>query len=248
MFEKIISLAVGNKLIVMVGVVALIAAGVYSLLEISIDAVPDITNNQVQIVTTSPSLAAEDVENFITYPIELAMANLPDVLEIRSISRYGLSLVTVVFDESVETMRARQFVAEQLNLAADDIPVGFGTPEMMPITTGLGEIYQYVLEVDSDHADTYDAMELRTIQDWIVKRQFAGIEGVIETASFGGYVKQYEVAFDPERLNAKQVTIDQVVLALESNNANSGGGYISRGTQAVYIRTEGMLRSVEDIG
>lgn len=248
MFEKIISLAVGNKLIVMMGVAALVVTGIYSLSEISIDAVPDITNNQVQIVTTTPSLAAEDVENFITYPIELAMANLPDVLEIRSISRYGLSLVTVVFGESVETMRARQFVAEQLTIAAGDIPPGFGSPEMMPITTGLGEIYQYVLEVDPEYADTYDAMELRTIQDWLVKRQLAGIEGVIETSSFGGYVKQYEVAFDPERLNAMQITIDQLVHALEANNANTGGGYISRGTQAVYIRTEGMLRSLEDIG
>ncbi len=248
MFEKIIALAVGNKLIVMMGVAALIVTGIYSLSEISIDAVPDITNNQVQIVTTTPSLAAEDVENFITYPIELAMANLPDVLEIRSISRYGLSLVTVVFDESVETMRARQFVAEQLNLAADDIPAGFGSPEMMPITTGLGEIYQYVLEVDQEYIEKYDATELRTIQDWIVKRQLSGIEGVIETSSFGGYVKQYEVAFDPERLNAMQITIDQLIHALEANNANTGGGYISRGTKAVYIRTEGMLRSLEDIG
>jgi cobalt-zinc-cadmium resistance protein CzcA len=247
MFEKIIALSVRNKSAVLLGTVALIAAGIYAITSISIDAVPDITNNQVQIVTTTPSLAAEDVENFITYPIELAMANLPDVLEIRSISRYGLSLVTVVFDDEVETMRARQFVAEQLRLAAGDIPSGFGTPEMMPITTGLGEIYQYVLDVDPAYADQYDIMELRSIQDWLVKRQLAGIEGVIETSSFGGYVKQYEVGFYPEQMNALGVTLEELVLALEINNANTGGGYISRGDKALYIRTEGALRSLSEI-
>lgn len=248
MFEKIIAHSVRNKLTVIAGVALMVAAGIWSLIEISVDAVPDITNNQVQIVTTSSSLAAEDVENLITYPIEMTLTNLPDLQEIRSISRYGLSIVTVVFDESVETMRARQFVSEQLKLAAENIPAGMGSPEMMPITTGLGEIYQYVLEVDSAYKNQYGIMDLRTIQDWLVKRQLAGIDGVIETSSFGGEVRQYEVSFYPEKLNALDLTIDQVIEAIEASNANTGGGYISRDSRAVYIRAEGMLRTLDEIG
>jgi cobalt-zinc-cadmium resistance protein CzcA len=175
MFEKIIGYSLANKLMVFVGVIALTGAGLYALSGLAVDAVPDITNNQVQIVTTSPTLAAQEVEQYVTFPIEAAMANIPDVTEVRSISRYGLSVVTVVFDEDVDLMRARQFVAEQITLVSGNIPSELGSPEMMPITTGLGEIYQYVLAVKPGYEKKFDIMELRTIQDWIVKRQLTGI-------------------------------------------------------------------------
>ncbi|MEZ4935913.1 MAG: efflux RND transporter permease subunit, partial [Saprospiraceae bacterium] len=197
MIEKIIRLSVKNKLVVGLLVLGLIAGGIYSLNQLPIDAVPDITNNQVQVVTVSTSLAAQEVEQFITYPVEMAMANIPNVTEIRSISRFGLSVVTIVFEDFVPIMMARQFVKEQISLAEAEIPAGLGMPELMPITTGLGEIYQYVLQVQPGYEDRYDAMQLRTIQDWIVKRQLAGTPGIIETSSFGGYLKQYEVALDP---------------------------------------------------
>jgi cobalt-zinc-cadmium resistance protein CzcA len=248
MFEKIIAFSVREKLTVFIGVAVIIAAGIYSLRQLPVDAVPDITNNQVQVVTTSPSLAAEDVERFITAPIEISLANLPDISEIRSISRFGLSIVTVVFDEHIPVLQSRQLVSEQLLIASQNIPAGFGAPEMMPITTGLGEIYQYVLEVDPDYGHLYDLAELRSINDWQVKRQLAGIEGVIEISSFGGFVKQYEVAFNPDRLNSFGISLEELIAALESNNANAGGGNISRGKEAVYIRSNGLLRSVEEIG
>ncbi len=247
MFEKIIGYSLANKLMVFVGVIALTGAGLYALSGLAVDAVPDITNNQVQIVTTSPTLAAQEVEQYVTFPIEAVMANIPDVTEVRSISRYGLSVVTVVFDEDVDLMRARQFVAEQITLVSGDIPSELGSPEMMPITTGLGEIYQYVLAVKPGFEKKFDIMELRTIQDWIVKRQLTGIPGIIEVSSFGGLVKQYEVAINPELMLARDVTINDVKAALERNNANSGGSYIEQGANAFYIRTEGRAEHFDDI-
>ncbi len=227
---------------------ALIGLGFYAMNQIPVDAVPDITNNQVQVVTTSPSLSAEEVERFITYPVEVAMANLPGVVELRSVSRYGLSVVTVVFDDDMPVSDARQFVGEQINVAAEEIPEGLGRPGLMPVTTGLGEIYQYVLEVDDAHRDIYDAMELRTIQDWIVKRQLAGINGIVEVSSFGGFLRQFQVTVDPSRLRSFGLTIPDVLEALEQNNQNTGGSYLERGPDAVYIRAEGIVRNVEDIG
>lgn len=247
MFQKIIAFSIKQKALVGIGVLALIVAGIFSLNKIPIDAVPDITNNQVQVVTTSPGLSAEDVEKFVTYPIELAMANLPHQREVRSISRYGLSIVTVVFDEDLPVLESRQLTSEQLNIARSNIPAGMGNPEMMPITTGLGEVYQYFIKVDSAYANDYDAIELREIQDWIVKRQLSGIDGIVEVSSFGGKVKQYEVAFDPEKLNAYGISTNELVETLKSSNANSGGGYVERGDQAVYIRTEGLLRTIDEI-
>lgn len=228
-------------------IVALIFAGVISLRSIAIDAVPDITNNQVQVVTSSPTLAAEEVEKFITFPVEMSVANIPDVTEVRSISRYGLSVVTVVFKDGIDIMRARQFVAEQLIIARDEIPAEFGTPQMMPITTGLGEIYQYVLQVQPGYEKQFDIMEIRTIQDWIVKRQLAGLQGIIEVSSFGGKVKQYEVGVNPASLMAFNVTINEVEEALKINNNNSGGSYIEKGANAFYIRTEGRAENFTDI-
>lgn len=232
---------------VFVGVIALTGAGLYALSGLAVDAVPDITNNQVQIVTTSPTLAAQEVEQYVTFPIEAVMANIPDVIEIRSISRYGLSVVTVVFEEDMDLMRARQFVGEQIKLVSEDIPAELGAPEMMPITTGLGEIYQYVLAVKPGYEKQFDIMELRTIQDWIVKRQLTGIPGIIEVSSFGGLVKQYEVALNPELMLSRDITINDVKAALELNNANSGGSYIEQGANAFYVRTEGRAEDFEDI-
>ena len=247
MFDKIIHASINNKLLILLGVLALIIIGVMSASKIPLDAVPDITNNQVQIVSTSPTLAPQEVEQLITYPLEAAMTNIPDVLEVRSISRYGLSVITIVFEESVPVMLARQFVQEQLNIAKAELPEGLTEPELMPITTGLGEIYQYVLTVDKAHAHLYDATELRTIQDWIVKRQLNGTKGVIEVSSFGGYLKQYEVALNPNSLKVHGLTIPDVILSLKENNQNSGGSYIESGPYSFYIRTEGRVQTIDEI-
>ncbi len=217
------------------------------MLTLPIDAVPDITNNQVQVVTVSPTLAPQEVEQLITIPVETSMSNIMNVTEIRSVSRFGLSLVTVVFKESVPTLEARQLVNEQIQTVAGEIPQELGTPEMMPITTGLGEIYQYVLKVDKAHEKDYDAMELRTIQDWIVRRQLSGIPGIVEINSFGGYLKQYEIAIDPEVISALQITLADVFEALSNNNQNTGASYIEKKDRAYYIRSEGMITKTKDI-
>lgn len=247
MIEKIIAFSVRNKLIIGLFILALIAGGISAMTKLAVDAVPDITNNQVQVVTTSTSLAPQEVEQFITFPLEMSLANIPNVTEIRSISRFGLSVITVVFEEDIPILHARQYVKEQIDIARQEIPTEMGTPEMMPITTGLGEIYQYTLTVDSSYSEQYDIMQLRTIQDWIVKRQLAGIPGIIEVSSFGGYLKQYEVAIDPIRLRSSGVTLSQVFEALERNNQNSGGSYIEKSSNAYYIRTEGLVKSLTDI-
>jgi cobalt-zinc-cadmium resistance protein CzcA len=247
MFEKIIAYSLKNKLIVLLLIIALILGGIFSLRNIAVDAVPDITNNQVQVVTSSATLPAEEVEKFITFPVEMAVANIPDVTEVRSISRYGLSVVTIVFEDNVDIMKARQFVAEQLDIAKEDIPSEFGTPQMMPITTGLGEIYQYILQVKPGYEEQFDIMEIRTIQDWIVKRQLAGLKGIIEVSSFGGLVKQYEVSVNPLQLMAYNITINDVERALAANNSNSGGSYIEKDDQAFYIRIEGRAENFNDI-
>ncbi len=247
MFDAIIRFSLANKLLVLLGVLAMAMVGIFSATQIPLDAVPDITNNQVQVVSVAPTYAPEEVEQLITYPLEAVMTNIPRVTEIRSISRYGLSVITIVFEDGVDEMLARQFVQEQLNVATANLPSGVST-ELMPITTGLGEIYQYVLTVDEAHRQLYDATELRTIQDWIVKRQLNGTKGIIEVNSFGGYLKQYEVAFDPQLLHNYGLSLAQVISALENNNENSGGSYIERGSYSYYIRTEGRIASEEAIG
>ncbi len=175
MLSHIINFSLKNKLIVFLFTAAIIGFGLYSLTQIPIGAVPDVTNNQVQVITTSNNLSTQDIEQFITYPVELEMANLPGVKEIRSISKFGLSVVTIVFDDDMGTFLPRQLIAEKIKSASDKIPEGFGTPEMGPITTGLGEIYQYILDVTPEYKDKYTAQDLRTIQDWVVKRQLSGI-------------------------------------------------------------------------
>ena len=248
MFQAIVRFAVTKKLFIGLTTLFLLAGGIYSMLTLPVDAVPDITNNQVQIVTVSPTLAPQEVEKLITFPIEVAMSNIMNVQEIRSVSRFGLSVVTVVFKESVPILDARQLINEQIQTVAGEIPPELGTPEMMPITTGLGEIYQYTLDVAPGYENRYDAMELRTIQDWIVKRQLSGIPGIVEINSFGGYLKQYEVAVDPDALYSLNITIGDVFEALSRNNQNTGGSYIEKANRAYYIRSEGMISSLDDIG
>lgn len=248
MLSKIIQFSIKNKLIIGLFTLVLIGFGVFSLTQLSIGAVPDVTNNQVQVITTSRNLSTQDMEQFITYPVELEMANLPGVKEIRSTSKFGLSVVTIVFEENMGTYLPRQLIAEKIQSATENIPEGFGTPQMGPITTGLGEIYQYILDVKPGFEDKYSTTELRTIQDWIVKRQLSGIPGVVEVNTWGGKLKQYEVAINTHKLNAMGITAQEIFTALEKNNSVSGGGYIEKENQAYFIRGEGLASSLEDIG
>ena len=247
MLENIINYSIHHKLIVILFTLGIIGFGIYSLSQIPIGAVPDVTNNQVQVITTSRNLSTQDVEKFLTYPVELEMANLPGVKEIRSVSKFGLSVVTIVFEDNIGTYLPRQLIAEKLKTAVEKIPSGFGSPFMGPVSTGLGEIYQYVLDVDSAHVGQYSTTDLRTIQDWIVKRALSGIPGVVEVNTWGGYLKQYEVAIDPERLRAMGISLTEVYDALESNNNVAGGGYIERTNESYFIRGEGLVKSLDDI-
>lgn len=247
MLEKIIRFSLNRKLIVLLFTAVIFLYGIYSVFHIPIGAVPDITNNQVQVITTSTNLSTEDIEQFITYPIEMEMANLPGVQEIRSISKFGLSVVTIVFNEDMGTYLPRQLIAEKIKTASELIPEGFGSPEMGPISTGLGEVYQYVLDVKPEFKDRYSVADLRTIQDWIVKRQLSGIPGVVEINTWGGYLKQYEVAINPSRLKAMNITTGEIVTALEKNNSVAGGAYIEKVNQSYFIRGEGKINSIEDI-
>ncbi|MBS1689973.1 MAG: efflux RND transporter permease subunit, partial [Bacteroidetes bacterium] len=247
MLNRIIAFSVRNKLIVGLFLFALIGYGAYQLTKLPIDAVPDITNNQVQVITIAPSFGATDIERLVTYPIEQANANIPGMKEIRSFSRFGLSLVTIVFDDATDIYWARQQVAERLQKVQSQIPAGIGNPELGPVSTGLGEIYQYVVRPKPGFENKYDAMELRTIQDWIVRRQLLGVKGVAEVSSFGGKLKQYSIEVDPNKLLAHNITITDVFKALENNNQNTGGAYIEKGPTVLYIRTQGLLGNIEDI-
>ncbi|WP_018628290.1 efflux RND transporter permease subunit [Niabella aurantiaca] len=247
MLNNIIRFSIKNKRVIVALTLALIIWGVWSAGRLPIDALPDITNNQVQIITQSPTLAAQEVEQFVTSPIERVMANLPDVVEMRSFSRFGLSVITIVFKDNVDVYFARQLIGEKLKDAEKQIPEGMGNPAIAPVTTGLGEIYQYVLHPKKGSEHQYSPMDLRTLQDWIVARQLAGIEGVAEISGFGGITKQYEVSLNPDRLQAMNVTIPEVVAALENNNQNTGGAYIDKKPNAYFIRGIGMARDFRDI-
>lgn len=247
MIDKVIQFSIRNKAIIGLFTLVLVLYGAYSLSQLPIDAVPDITNNQVQVITTTPTLAAQEVEQFVSAPIERAMASLPDLVEIRSISRFGLSLVTIVFDEDVDVYFARTLVDQRLGEAAELIPPGVGKPTMAPVSTGLGEVYQYVLHPKDGYEGKFSPSELRTIQEWIVVRQLLGTPGVAEVNSYGGEVKQYEVSVDPKRLQSMGVTIAELFAALESNNENTGGAYIEKRPNSYSIRGEGLLRSLDDI-
>ncbi|HLF33041.1 MAG TPA: CusA/CzcA family heavy metal efflux RND transporter, partial [Cyclobacteriaceae bacterium] len=247
MLDKIILYSIKNKLVIGLLTLALIGWGSYSLVRLPIDAVPDITNNQVQIITSAPSQSALDIERLVTFPVEMTMSTIPEIEEIRSFSRFGLSVVTIVFHDNVDVYWARQQVNERLALAAGQIPSGIGVPEMAPVTTGLGEIYQYLVRPIPGYEKKYDAMALRSIQDWIVRRQLLGIPGVADVASFGGYVKQYEIALDPDKLRSNNLGIPDVFTALERNNQNTGGAYIDKNPNNWFIRSEGLINSIEDI-
>ncbi len=247
MLKKIIEFSIKNKLVIGLFTLALIAWGVYSLKKLPIDAVPDITNNQVQVITLSPSLATQEVERLISFPVEQTMATIPEIEQVRSISRFGLSVVTIVFHDDVDIYWARQQVNEKLSEAKNNIPPGLGNPEIAPISTGLGEIYQYVIHPKSGYEKKYDARELRSIQDWIVRRQLLGTPGIAEVNSFGGLLKQYEIALDPDKLRSFNLSISDVFDALEENNQNTGGAYIDKKPNAYFIRSEGLVGSLEDI-
>lgn len=247
MLTKIIEFSVKNKLIIALLVLGLIGIGSYQVTKLPIDAVPDITNNQVQVITIAPSFGATDIERLVTFPIEQANNNISGLKEIRSFSRFGLSLVTIVFEDDVDIYWARQQVSERLQQVQSQIPQGIGTPELGPISTGLGEIFQYVIRPEKGYEKKYDITELRTIQDWIVRRQLLGVKGVAEVSSFGGKLKQYEIAVNPDRLNAYGITINDVFDALNTNNQNTGGAYIEKGPTVLYIRSEGLIGNIEDI-
>ncbi|MGC8864902.1 MAG: CusA/CzcA family heavy metal efflux RND transporter [Bacteroidales bacterium] len=247
MFNAILRFSLRNKLIIILFTLTVLGFGIYSMIHLPVGAVPDITNNQVQVITVSSNLATQDVEQFITYPVELEMSNLPGVKEIRSISKFGLSVVTVVFDEKMGTWLPRQLISEKIKAAQARIPEGFGTPEMGPVTTGLGEIYQYILDVKPGYEGRYSAMELRTIQDWIVRRQLSGIPGVVEINTWGGYLKQYEIAADPNLLASNGITINDLYQAVQSNNDVAGGAYIEKAGRSYFIRGDGLVRSLDDI-
>ena len=247
MLDKIIAFSIKNKFIIGLMILALIIWGGWSASKIPIDALPDITNNQVQIITVCPTLAGQEVEQLVTYPIEQSVANLPDLEELRSISRFGLSVITVVFDEKVDIYFARQLINEKLKEAQEKIPKGVGTPELAPVSTGLGEVYQYIIHPNEGSENNYTAMDLRTMQDWIVARQLYGTPGIAEVNSFGGQLKQYEVAVNPDRLVAMGVSIPEIFTALEKNNENTGGAYIDKKPNAYFIRGLGLVSSFEDI-
>lgn len=246
-FDRIIHFSIYNKLVIGFFTLALITWGIYSVAHLPIDAEPDITNNQVQINTLAPNLGAQEVEQYITAPIELSLANIPDVIESRSISRSGLSQVTIVCKDGTDIYWARTQVSERLKEAEAEIPKDAGTPSLAPISTGLGEIYQYVIKPKHGYENKYTATDLRTIQDWIVARQLAGTPGVAEINGWGGFVKQYEVAVNNEQLNAMGITIPELFSALQNNNENAGGSYIEQQSNAYFIRGLGQVRSLSDI-
>lgn len=247
MLDKVIHFSIKNKFIISLFTLALIVIGSYSLSKLPIDALPDITNNQVQIITTSPTLATQEVEQFITYPIEIAVKPIPKVVELRSISRFGLSVVTVVFQENVDIYWARAQINERLKEAENAIPNGLGSPEIAPVSTGLGEIYQYVVFPKKGYEKQYNATDLRTIQDWIIRPQLLGTPGVAEVNTLGGSLKQYEIAIEPDKLKSMNTTVSEVFDALEKNNENTGGAYIDKKPYAYFIRGIGMVNGIEDI-
>lgn len=247
MFQKLIKFSIENKLVIGFMTLALIIGGSYSLSQLPFDSTPDITNNQVQVITQAPSLGAQEVEQFITTPLEMALANIPEVIERRSISRSGLSVITIVFKEDADIYWARQQVSQQLKEAEEVIPEGLGKISLAPITTGLGEIYHYTIRAKEGYEDKYSISDLRTMQDWIVRKQLSGTEGVAEISGWGGFVKQYEVAINADKLNAVNITIPELYKALEDNNENTGGSYIEQYSNQYFIRGIGIVKSLEDI-
>ena len=246
MFQKLIDYSISHKLVVGILTLALVAWGVMSLVHLPFDSTPDITDNQVQVITQAPSLGAQEVEQNITTPIEMALANIPRLQERRSISRSGLSVITLVFDDDADIYWARSQVSQVLETATKDLPKNTDT-EMGPIATALGEIYHYTVRAKEGYEHRYSLTQLRTIQDWIVRKQLSGTSGVAEVSGWGGYVKQYEVAINTDQLNANDLTVSEVFDALEKNNANTGGSYIEQNSNQYYIRGIGVVKNLADI-
>ncbi len=247
MINKIIHFSVKNKLITGVLLCLFMLWGIYSFTTLSVDALPDVTNNQVQVITNSPNLATQEVEQFITYPLETEFKSLQGMVELRSTSRSGLSVITIVFKDDMPINITRQLVAEKIKVAQENIPKEYGSPDLIPPTTGLGEIYQYVIVPEKGFEEKFTSMDLRTVQDWIVKRQLLGTAGVVDVSSFGGKLKQYEVSVKPERLAAMNLTLIDVYTALQKNNSNTGGSYIDKGPNIYFIRGEGLIENLGDI-
>ena len=246
MFQKLITYSIHHKMVVGILTVALTVWGIWSLVHLPFDSTPDITNNQVQVITQAPSLGAQEVEQYITSPIEMALANIPRQEERRSISRSGLSVVTLVFDDAADIYWARSQISQVLEAVAKELPANADT-ELGPIATGLGEIFHYTVRPEKGYEDRYSLTQLRTIQDWIVRKQLAGTPGVAEVSGWGGYVKQYEVAVNTDQLNANGLTVSDLFDALQRNNANTGGSYIEQNSNQYYIRGLGVVKSFDDI-
>ena len=246
MFQKLITYSIRHKLVIGVLSIALAIWGVWSLVHLPFDSTPDITDNQVQVITQAPSLGAQEVEQYVTTPVEMALANIPRIQERRSISRSGLSVITLVFDDAADIYWARSQVSQVVEQLEKELPKNTET-EMGPIATGLGEIYHYTIRAKEGYEHKYSLTQLRTMQDWIVRKQLSGTPGVAEVSGWGGYVKQYEVAINTDQLNASGVSVNEVFDALQRNNANTGGSYIEQNSNQYYIRGIGVVKSLEDV-
>ena len=246
MFQKLITYSIRHKLVIGVLTIALAIWGVWSLVHLPFDSTPDITDNQVQVITQAPSLGAQEVEQYVTTPVEMALANIPRIQERRSISRSGLSVITLVFDDAADIYWARSQVSQVVEQLEKELPKNTET-EMGPIATGLGEIYHYTIRAKEGYEHKYSLTQLRTMQDWIVRKQLSGTPGVAEVSGWGGYVKQYEVAINTDQLNASGVSVSEVFDALQRNNANTGGSYIEQNSNQYYIRGIGVVKNLEDV-
>lgn len=246
MFQKLITYSIRHKLVIGVLSIALTIWGVWSLVHLPFDSTPDITDNQVQVITQAPSLGAQEVEQYVTTPVEMALANIPRIQERRSISRSGLSVITLVFDDAADIYWARSQVSQVVEQLEKELPKNTET-EMGPIATGLGEIYHYTIRAKEGYEHKYSLTQLRTMQDWIVRKQLSGTPGVAEVSGWGGYVKQYEVAINTDQLNASGVSVSEVFDALQRNNANTGGSYIEENSNQYYIRGIGVVKNLEDV-
>ena len=247
MFQKLITYSIRHKLVIGVLSIALAIWGIWSLVHLPFDSTPDITDNQVQVITQAPSLGAQEVEQYVTTPVEMALANIPRIQERRSISRSGLSVITLVFDDNADIYWARSQVSQVVEQLEKELPKNTET-EMGPIATGLGEIYHYTVRAKKGYEDKYSLADLRTLQDWIVRKQLSGTPGVAEVSGWGGYVKQYEVAINTDQLNANGISVSEIFDALQRNNANTGGSYIEQNSNQYYIRGIGVVKSLEDVG
>lgn len=247
MIDGLINYSIKNKLAIGIFTLILSIYGIYSIIKLPIDAVPDVSNNQVQIITQNPNLAPYEIEKFLTSPIELAMANTPGLIEMRSMSKFGLSSVVLIFSDETDIYRARQLVMERLKELEKDIPKELGSPNLAPVVTGLGEVYQYVVKPKYDGDTTYSLMDLRTIQDWVIRKKILGTEGVADVSSFGGLVKEYQAKVKPALLLTTNVTMEELFLALERGNSNTGGAYIEKEGTAYLIRGIGLAQTLEDI-